>query len=286
MQKLLYFIISLLTLGFPLVGDATESCKGDSAKYHILPDEIGREGERMKTPFELPCDSMVVPSGATTIIHPASMLYFRDTSQAIKKIMVYGTLIAEGTMSEPIFFCGSIKKNSTLGFMPGEAAWQGIEIDQEGKIKFQNVRFSKASSAIISLSPNIAIYNAHFKGTPSIILPDTTIKITLSGAKVDTLEFVGKYLHYKPGKTKPNNPDQHLAETQPSDSSPRSGWSDTITPPGTSTMKMVSYSIGGVGLVTASGIAYFIFKKDTKSRSHVIGETDLEPVLPSAPGFR
>ncbi len=282
----------LLTLIVPFASHAASTCGGDSTKYRILPDEIGREGDVFKTPFVMPCDSMLVPEGSKTVIHPSSMLYYRDTSTSLKKITVRGTLIAEGTASEPIFFCGSIKKNNTLGYIPGDAVWQGIELESGGKIEFKNVRFIRASSALIVFSPNITVYNAQFKGTPSLILPDTLLFLTMPEAKVDTLELKGKFFRYRAGKTK--NANQESSANSPptknsiTDTLPITSKSDSQPKKGISKNEILWYSLGGAALLSAAGVTYMALQKEPGSPNNPVqvSETDPAPTLPTTPNPR
>lgn len=191
----------MLLMSLCAAAQAVTCVAGSGLGSNILPREIGREGEIFKTPFALACDTMTVPEGQTTVIHPASMLYFQDSSRSPKKILVRGTLIAEGTSAHPVYFCGSVQPNEVVGYRPGEAFWEGIEVEVGGKLEMKNARFFNATSALIIQWPNVSLVNTYFRGTPSLILPDTSIILTLPEALIDTLKLNGKVFKYK-GATK------------------------------------------------------------------------------------
>ena len=97
------------------------------------------------------------------------MLYFQDSSRSPKKILVRVPLIAEGTSAHPVYFCGSVQPNEVVGYRPGGAFWEGIEVEVGGRVEMKNARFFNATSAFIIQWPNVSLVNTYFKGTPSLI---------------------------------------------------------------------------------------------------------------------
>jgi hypothetical protein len=97
-SKCIFFcniIAALLAFGAVMMPGSTwgAKCGYDSAHYHIMPREIGRRNEVFKTPYKLPCDSMLVPKGDTSIIYESSMLHFGVNPSTTSKITVMGTMI-------------------------------------------------------------------------------------------------------------------------------------------------------------------------------------------------
>jgi len=272
--KVIYFqslFIAVSVFGAIIVPGATwaAKCGYDSASYRIMPKVIGRENEIFKSPFAMPCDSMLVPKGDTTTIYEFSMLHFGANPPASSKITVMGTLIVKGKPDHPVYFSGSVKETQ-MGYVPAEAKWDGIEVDSGGTIRFQYARVFNAPTAMVILSKNTVMVNSFFQGTAGIVLPDTSISIGVDGTTID-MDLRKSTPTF--GNSTPELVDHpRKNENQRNESGSISG------------KKVAIYAIAGA-LVTAGGITMWALgKDDSKGGSTPIsGRLDSEPLYPNDP---
>ncbi len=272
------FIMVLSALGTLMAPVSTwgAKCGYDSAHYHIMPREIGRRNEVFKTPYKLPCDSMVVPKGDTSIIYESSMLHFGINPSTSSKITVLGTMIVLGTSEHPVYFSGSMKQTQ-LGYFPGESKWSGIDVDSSATIKFENARIFNCPTAMTILSRNTVMRNSYFQGSVGIILPDTSIALNFDGTSVDTLDLRKPIRVVNQKKSAKNGIEAppHLGS---------GGNSGKV-----SGKKVALYSLAGMALVTAvSGGTYYFLKGDVDNPTNPPTPTgmDTKPSVPSNPKSR
>jgi hypothetical protein len=247
-------------------------CAYDSASYHIMPKEIGRENEIFKSPYLLPCDSMVVPSGQTTTIYEFSMLHFGTNPSPESKIEVKGTLIIKGKAERPVYFSGSIKQGET-GYAPADARWDGIVIDSGGSVQSRYARIFNAPTPMVVLSKNVFMVNTFFQGASGIILPDTSISIGRNGMTMDTMDL-------RPGKPK------HPATASSADvGAPKRERKGGRIGTG---KKVAYYTLGGTALIAVGGLAFWALNGSDKKSPQPPDQSGLDPDpdYPSVPSRR
>ncbi|HLP42726.1 MAG TPA: hypothetical protein VK465_14550 [Fibrobacteria bacterium] len=189
-------------------------CAGDSARYRIMPPVIGRPGATARSPYDLPCDSMVVPLGQTTTIHGLSVVNFGPGSRAGGKIVVKGKLVIEGKPGNPAYLAGSIAPN-TIGFAPGNRPWYGITADSGAVLRISHARFYNASAGMTLSSRDVILKNCFFKGTSALTLPDTTLPLNPVGQSLSSLDLREGWLSIFSGGSAAKSMDE--PEEDPSD---------------------------------------------------------------------
>lgn len=255
-------------LGFISEVRAAGKCGGDSARYHIMPKVIGRPNEIFKTPFTLPCDSMLVPAGQTTTIHAATMINFGTNPSLASRIVVKGTLLVEGKPENPVYFSASVKQ-SDFGYVPGTQVWDGLQVESEATVKFKHARIFNAPTALVVFSKNVTFEDCYLQGASGIILLDTNLLLNTQGHTIDILDL-RKGLKSSPLSI--------------ANSAGTKGKSDTAEKK-SGIKKGLIYTAGGVGIAAAAGIALFALNGNSKANPPPIINTnslDADPELPTA----
>jgi hypothetical protein len=163
-------------------------CEGDSARFRIMPPVIGRPEATARTPYDLPCDSMVVPRGQTTTIHGLTVVNFGPGSRPGGKIVVKGKLVIEGKPGNPAYLAGSIAPN-VIGFAPGDQPWFGIQADSGAILRISHARFYHASEGMVLSSRDVILKNCFFKGTSALTLPESRLTLNPVGQSLSSLDL-------------------------------------------------------------------------------------------------
>ncbi len=219
-------------------------CESDSSRYHIMPREIGSENESLKSPYALPCDSMIVPAGQTTTINEYSMLHFGPNPPVTAKIVVKGTLIIKGKPDRPVSFSGTVLPTHP-GYLPGEAKWDGITVDSGGMVRSDYAKIINAPTAMVIQSRNVAMFNTMLQGVAGVVLPDSYISVGSNGTTIDTIDLRLKK-NATVGKAKPG-----ASKTSRSDPSPTATTS-------VSGKSVALYTLAGTALIAAGGAAFWM----------------------------
>lgn len=275
-------------------------CAGDSARYRIMPPVIGRPGATARSPYDLPCDSMVVPRGQTTTIHGLSVVNFGPGSRAGGKIVVKGKLVIEGKPGNPAYLAGSIAPN-TIGFAPGNRPWSGIEADSGAILRISHARFYNATAGMILSSRDVILKNCFFKGTSALTLPDTTLPLNPVGQSLSSLDLREGWLSIFSGGSAAKSLDE--PEAEPSDlpaavpvpaaiptpvsktpSAARSNPEARMGYPeqGARAGKAWAWLAGGAGILAVSAIVWWVLPADETPQAPPVtsGQLDAAPELP------
>jgi hypothetical protein len=189
MEKGLRGAAAGLALAFSAIGAyGAGKCEGDSARFRILPPTIGRPAATVRTPYELPCDSMIVPPGQTTIIYGSSVVNFGSGTGPGGTILVKGKLVIEGKPGNPAYLSGSVEATEA-GFGPGDGPWIGIQADSGAILRISHARFYNASAALVVSSRDVVLKNCFFKGTSALSLPDTSLALNPMGQSLSSLDL-------------------------------------------------------------------------------------------------
>jgi hypothetical protein len=165
--------------------------------YRNLPVAIGREDQVGKFPYAMPCDTMYVRKGVTTVVYPGGMLYFERPSLA-SVIKVEGTLILKGTKNSYVTLSGSIDSGRT-GPEPGNRQWGGIEVAEGGRLEMEYAGCMRAPTPITTFSSQVRIVNSWFKGSSGLILPDGSLyPMESSWQAINNLDLSKGYSDKKP----------------------------------------------------------------------------------------
>lgn len=248
---------------------AAGKCEGDSARFHIMPKDIGNAGRSAPAPFAFPCDSMVVPAGQTTIIHGSTLAHFGDPSLA-SKITVKGNLVVEGKPERPAYLCGSIS-TTEFGPVPGSQAWGGVEVDSGASLRISHARVFNAPTALILFSKDMVLEDCYFRGTSGLVLPDTSLFLDPKGATLDKLDTRNGRPVLSAHKEKENREKGHGKDGSPAIGK-RAAW----------------IAAGAVGILAASGAAWLALRDDSKENGSgkPSDQLDADPVLPDVPAQR
>lgn len=220
------------------------NCGGDSARYRIMPPLIGRPAATARTPYDLPCDSMIVPRGQTTTIYGLSVVNFGSGPGG--KIVVQGKLVIEGKPGNPAYLAGSIANG--IGFAPGDRPWIGVQADSGAILRISHARFYNASAALVLSTRDVVLRNCFFKGTSFLTLPDTSLPLNPSGQSLSALDLrEGGWALFHAGSD--------------------DGRSDR----GARIVRAGKWLAGGVGILAIAGGAWWLLRADAK------------PAAPSAP---
>ncbi|HLP41811.1 MAG TPA: hypothetical protein VK465_09920 [Fibrobacteria bacterium] len=246
--------------------------------YRILPREIGRENEIFKTPFTLPCDSMVVPVGDTTLIHGNTLVHFGSDPSPSSRIHVHGRLVIHGDTNRPVYFSASVRLSESGGYIPGNRIWDGIEVAETGQIESRHARFFHAPTSILSRSRNVFMESSYFRGSSGLILPDTSVRLATQGAVLKVLDLRSS----RPEIT------GHL------DAMPQNKLTDkqahsTAEVSTKSQSRWIYYSLGVISVAAMAGITSWILSNDEPTSSNPpipnppILSLDPDPTLPGLP---
>lgn len=153
-------------------------CQGDSAGYRIMPPLIGRSAPTAWVPYDMPCDSMIVPRGQTTIKCGSSILNFATGPGG--KIVVRGRIVIEGKPGDPDYLAGSIAAN-VIGFAPGDMPWSGIQADRGATLRIGHARFYNASGPLVMSTRDVILKDCFYGRTSDPMLPDTGLALDSMG---------------------------------------------------------------------------------------------------------
>ncbi len=179
------FLLLMIFYVQPSLVLAKHNCQGDSAKYRLLPELIGRENTSRTIPIALPCDSMIVPRNQITTIFNGSLLYFKKVSLD-NQINVQGRLVAKGNSNLPIYFAGSLVDSGFLA-QPGNGAWGNILVAQEASLELHHTQFWNAPTPLILNSRKVLFDKVYFKGCIAFIEPSV---------KTHNLDSKGEWINY------------------------------------------------------------------------------------------
>ena len=260
------FAAFLACLGAAASAWGAGRCLGDSARYRILPKSIGKTGQAAQAPYALPCDSMIVPAGQTTRIHGATMLHFGPNPPAASKIVVKGELLIEGKSGHPAYLSGSVAATE-FGFVPGIHAWDGIQVDSGAALRISHARIFNAPTALVLLGKNVVLEDCYFRGTSGLVLPDTNVLLDPRGQNLEVLDL-------RDGRP------TVLAKPAAPPAGPGPDKKQAYAGSGT---KAAWITAGGVGLLAASGIAWWALQPSPgKNPSKPTSDDGFEP-LPNIP---
>jgi len=261
-----YGLILLLGLGTYSDSRAAGKCDGDSAKYHIMPKTIGRPNEIFKSPYALPCDSMLVPEGQTTTIYSASMVHFGPNPSLASRIVVKGKLLVEGKAENPTYFSGSVKQTE-LGYVPGTQVWDGIEVDSGAVVRFDHARIFNAPTAMLVYSKDVVLEDCYFQGASGIILLDKNLLLNTQGHTIDVMDL--------------RNGVKETPKATAKSSEPKKDSGSRAKKPGS--IRNALYTAGGVGLLAATGVTWFALSSHSKPAKppETGSNLDSDPELPT-----
>ena len=252
-------VLAALLAGTGRMATAAGTCGSDSARFHLLPKTIGSPNAVSRTPYALPCDSMVVPSGQTTTIYGASMLHFGPNPGPASKIVVKGALVIEGKADNPAYLSGSITATE-FGLVPGNQAWDGLVVDSGASLRVSHARVFNAPTALVSFSKNVVLKDCYFRGTSGLVLPDTSLFLNPQGQTVDALDLRTGKPH---GLAKAVHESRKGSPARPAASG--SGRSAALI------------TAGGIGLLAASGVAWWAIQENSKGKGNAVSDAEFEP---------
>jgi hypothetical protein len=237
-------------------------CAGDSAGYRIMPPLIGRSAPTAWVPLDMPCDSMIVPRGQTTIICGSSILDF--VSGPGGKIVVRGKLMVEGEPGAPAYLVASIAAD-VVGFAPGERPWMGTQADRGAILRISHARFYNASTPVLLSTRDLVLKNCFYKRTWFPMRPNANLALDTMGQSVSSQDFWdGRLAFFATG------------------SDPAGGGGGR--PEGGFRIGRAGkwLAAGAAGLLAVSGAAWWVLLTDAKPRasSTVNGSLDATPDLP------
>jgi hypothetical protein len=253
-----------------------------------MPPLIGRPSATARIPYDLPCDSMVVPRGQTTIIHGLSVVNFGPGSRAGGKIVVKGKLVIEGKPGNPAYLAGSLLPN-VIGIAPGDRPWSGIQADSGAILRISHARFYYASEALVLSSKDVILKNCFFKGASALVLPDTRLALNPVGQSLSSLDLREGWLSIFQGGSAAVPP-AASADADDSEAGPETG-SEAGADPAAGKREKRSrlgragkWVAGAVGVLAVSGgAAWMAWQRwDAKSPAPApaIGGLDAAPALP------
>lgn len=160
------------------------ACLGDSLQYRKLPHTFGRPYDNLKNPLFLPCDTMIVAAGDSTVLNPGSMLHFGPRASEKNVIVVEGTLTARGGDQEPVYFSGTITE-SDFGLRPGTGRWGGFRVAPGGELRISGALIVNAEYAVESQSSEVSVSKSYLKGCSFLRGPGSSLPIDYRGTNVD-----------------------------------------------------------------------------------------------------
>jgi hypothetical protein len=161
-------------------------CQGDSAGFRIMPPLIGRSAPTAWVPYNMPCDSMIVPRGQTTLICGSSVLNFASGPGG--KIVVRGKLMVDGNPGDPPYLVASIAAD-VVGFAPDERPWMGIQADRGAILRISHARFYNASTPVLLSTRELVLNNCYYKRTWFPTRPNTRVAVDTMGQSVSPQDF-------------------------------------------------------------------------------------------------
>lgn len=253
-------------------------CAGDSAVYRTLPKEIGRENEIFKTPYTLPCDSMVVRAGDTTLIHGNTLVHFGSDPSTSSRIHVHGRLVILGDANRPVYFSATVRLSESGGYIPGNQVWDGIEVAETGQIESRHARFFSAPTSILSRSRNVFMESSYFRGSSGLIFPDTNVYLATQGTTLQLLDLRSSRpeITGRPDAVPQNTlTDKQAHSTAGVSVKGRSRW--------------IYYSLGVISVAAVAGITWIKLSPESSTSSNPpipnppILSLDPDPTLPGLP---
>jgi hypothetical protein len=236
-------------------------CQGDSAGFRIMPPLIGRSAPTAWVPYDMPCDSMIVPRGQTTIICGSSVLNIGSGPGG--KIVVRGKLMVEGKPGDPPYLVASIAAD-VVGFAPDERPWTGIQADRGAILRISHARFYNASTPVLLPSRELVLNNCYYKRTWFPKRPNTKVALDTIGQSLSSQDFWDGRLAFFAAGSDP------AGEGRPPERGSRIG-------------RAGKWLAGGaVGVLAISGVAWWVLRSDAKPHapSAVTGGLDAAPDLP------
>jgi hypothetical protein len=253
---------AVLALALSAIGaHGAGKCEGDSAGYRIMPPLIGRSAPTAWVPYDMPCDSMIVPRGQTTIICGSSVLNFASGPDG--KIVVRGRIVIAGKPGDPDYLAGSIAAN-VIGFAPGDMPWNGIQADRGAILRIGHARFHNASAPMVLSTRDMVLENCVYKRTWFGMRPDTGLAPDSMGQSLSSDDFWdGRLAFFAAG----SDPAGEHGSPEPGSRIGRAGkW----------------MAGGAAGILAISGAAWWLLRTDAKPQapSTVTGGLDAAPDLP------
>lgn len=235
-------------------------CQGDSAGYRIMPPLIGRSAPTAWVPYDMPCDSMIVPRGQTTIICGSSILNFATGPGG--KIVVRGKIVIAGKPGDPDYLAGSIAAD-VIGFAPGDMPWNGIQSDRGAILRIGNARFYNASAPMVLSTRDLVLENCVYKRTWFGMRPDTSLALDSKALSQSSQDFWdGRLAFFSAG----SNP---AGEGGPPEMGSRIG-------------RAGKWLAGGAGVLAISGATWWVLRTGAKPQAPttITGGFDPAPELP------
>jgi hypothetical protein len=235
-------------------------CEGDSAGYRIMPPLIGRSAPTAWVPYDMPCDSMIVPRGQTTIICGSSILNF--VSGPGGKIVVRGRIAIEGKPGDPDYLAGSIAAN-VIGFAPGDRPWSGIQAERGAILRISHARFYNTSAPVVLSNRDVVLKNCFYKRTWFLMRPDTSLALDSMGHSPSSQDFWDGRLAFFAAGSDP------AGEGKPPERGSLIG-------------RAGKWLAGGAGVLAISGATWWVLRTDAKPHapSTVAVGLDAAPELP------
>jgi hypothetical protein len=262
MRMRMYARAAGLALALSAIGaHGAGKCEGDSAGYRIMPPLIGRLAPTAWVPYDMPCDSMIVPRAQTTIICGSSVLNFASGPGG--KIVVRGKLMVEGDPGDPAYLVASIAAD-VVGFAPGERPWMGIQTDRGAILRISHARFYNASTPVLLSTRDLVLKNCFYKRTWFPMRPNTSLAQDTMGQSQSSQDFWDGRLAFFAAGSDP------AGEGVPPQRGSRIG-------------RTGKWLVGSaVGVLAISGAAWWVLNTDAKpqARSPVTAGVDAAPELP------
>ncbi len=148
-------------------------CSDASGRHNRLPAEIGIKDGVHRELFSMPCDTMVVPKGTVTTVHPNTMLFFKNPSLN-STIKVEGRLLLKGNKDASVYISASVDTLDRFkrAYEPGQKMWSGIEVAPGGSLRMEFSIIVGAPTPLTAFSEQVLIRNSLFKGASGMIMPD------------------------------------------------------------------------------------------------------------------
>ncbi len=262
------FYCLLILWGWVFSKSAHACATSEEAKLSAI---VGHPEGKISVPYAMPCDTMWVLAGDTTLIHAGSMLHFTNPPSLSSVIWVEGTLIVIGTRKHPVVFSGTLVQDDLLGPTPGEERWGGIIVRSGGVLSLKHAQILQAPTGMESASEKVDLHHTYFRGSLGFILP---------GAQYHSVEISGESIHldHIGGKWKLTR-----IEAKPSsaDKKRKSGSGRGGEKSGFWRPKPLLITLGGVALI-GGGVAAVIWmnQKPAKEKADPFGP---DPLFPAAP---
>lgn len=165
------------------------ACEGESTPARFFPRVLGRPHASIRTPYQMPCDTMEVRIGDTCTVYPGVMVHFGPQSTKEKVILIRGRLEVLGSEDAPVYFSGTLA-DGDFGLKPGTGDWGGFRIDPAGEAEFSNTRIFKAMPALLSKSERVRFSKVVFKQSLDFKGPNGKgLTLEFKETKIETMDF-------------------------------------------------------------------------------------------------